>query len=372
MRILHTISPLGYHVEENNLGGTEQIAYLLDKGLLEKGYSSNMIARRGSQLYNDHFGKRLIPLLGDNIDIGRCSANQIQFLTAIRCATELEEAQSGKYDIIHSHSTDIMRFGKIIPIPIVTTLHFPIEWYWNPQVLGQCSFENNHFVAISESQRKAYCDLGYEINHVIYNGVDTRLFPFGENKMNYILSLGRISQEKGHDIAIQIAKKLGINLVIAGCPSNYQEDEKDFQQIIGQVTEDWSKNKEKLLQCGDLANGSNRIIYFGAANNEEKKKLFAYAKAFLAPIKWEEPFGLALIEAMVCGTPVIAFNRGAVPEIVLDGETGYIVDTIEEMVQAVKQAQKISPLACRNHVDQKFSLERMVNGYVDLYKTLLG
>ncbi len=368
MKILHTVSP--YHpVAADSNGGVEQLVYLLDQELSKRGYSSTVIARGDSKLYGDE--NRLIPVLGNVVDTQEFS-NSIyneQFTTVVRYATELEHIQGGKYDIVHSHATDTMRFGRIIGIPIVTTLHFPVEWYWSRDLFGEFDYGNNIFVALSEAQRRTYEQKGYTIGEVIYNGIDVNSFPFSSEKGDYLLSLGRIAPEKGQDAAIEVAKRLGMNLIIAGGIGNDAEKAYFDEKIKPFVDYDLSSEQDKMAAYQQLESGQ-RIVYAGPVNSVQKKPLYEKARAFLMPINWEEPFGLVIVESMACGTPVIAYNRGAIPELIEDGKTGYVVESMNDMADAVKNAGRIKPEACRQRVIERFSAERMADDYLQLYKHL--
>ncbi len=370
MRILHTVSP--YHpVTADSTGGVEQLVYLLDKELIKKGHSSSVIARGDSELYGNSGKRRLIPVLGNVVDTQKFS-NSIyneQFTTVVRYATELEQIQGGNYDIVHSHATDTMRFGRIIGIPIVTTLHFPVEWYWNRDLFGEFDYGNNIFVALSEAQRRIYEQKGYTIGEVIYNGIDVNSFPFSSEKEDYLLSLGRIAPEKGQDTAIEVAKSLGMDLIIAGGIGNDAEKAYFDEKIKPFVNFDLSSEQDKMASYRQLESG-HKVVYVGPVNNVQKKPLYEKARAFLMPIDWEEPFGLVIVESMACGTPVVAYNRGAIPELIEDGKTGYVVESMNDMADAVKNAGRIKPEDCRQRIIERFSAERMAEDYLQLYRHL--
>jgi len=258
---------------------------------------------------------------------------------------------SDKFDIIHNHASFITYyFEPFIKKPIVHTLHSVLS---AQQKYKQCyrmlkKYKKNYFVSISNSQRKVP-----ELNYVrtVYNGICVNKFPFNASPEDYLIWVGRIKHNKGTAEAIKVAKKLGKKLLLIG--------------KIDYVDEDYYKAKVKPHIDG------KQIVYLGEMNRFKSAEYVKNAIALLNPINWREPFGLVMTEAMACGTPVIAFNRGSVPEIVVDNKTGFIVNNIKEMVAAVKKIDKIKRADCRTHVEKKFDAERMVDGYVEVYKKIL-
>ncbi len=188
---------------------------------------------------------------------------------------------------------------------------------------------------------------------VIYNAIDVDSYPFnGAHHDPYLLFLSRLSREKGPHIAIEIARELGARLLIAG--------------NIDFVDEPFFR--EEVLPKID----GHQVQYLGEADYHLKRELMSQAHCLLAPLTWEEPFGLFMIEAMACGTPVVAFARGAAPELVVDGETGFVVDTFQEMVDAVGKVHSIDPVRCREHVEAQFSVRRMASQYLEAYERILA
>ena len=209
-------------------------------------------------------------------------------------------------------------------------------------------FSDVNFISISENQR----NLGKEYyNYVttIHHGVDLNKFVFNPNPAKDLLFMGRVEKKKGPDVAAKVAKQSGRKL-----------------EIYGQASSDgefWIKDMEPLID-------NENIQYKGHIEFEKVSEIYGNAKAILVPISWEEPFGLVVIEAMACGTPVVAFNRGSMSELIVDGKTGFLVEhgNVEEMVQAVLKIDQIDRNACREHVEKNFSLERMIQKYEDLFK----
>jgi len=188
----------------------------------------------------------------------------------------------------------------------------------------------------------------------VYNGIPIKDFPFGDKSENYLVYLGRISPLKGTHLAAQVAHKTGRKLFILGDVAGWERDDQGY-----------FKEKVKPLIDGKL------VAHVGEVNFAQKVSYLKKASALLFPIQWEEPFGLVMIESMACGTPVIAFKRGAIPEVVVDGKTGFIVDTVEEMIEAVNKIDQIDRRECRRWVEKNFTVEKMVDGYERVYQEIL-
>jgi glycosyltransferase involved in cell wall biosynthesis len=258
-----------------------------------------------------------------------------------------QQAQQGNFDIIHSHhDLRSIPFANLVSTPTVSTLHSPLDQNFY-DILPQYK-NSQYFVSISNSQRVPRPELKYIAT--VYNGIDTSVIPFNENPDNFLLFSGRIVESKGVVEAITVAKQ-----------SNHE------LRIFGSTDESTPYWREKI----NPHLNQETITYKGVVDRQELFKDLSQAKAFIFPIQWDEPFGLVMIEAMACGTPVIAFRRGAVSEVVIDGKTGFIVDTIEEMIAALKKVDQIDRRTCRAHVEKNFSVEKMVDGYEQAYSTIL-
>lgn len=284
-------------------------------------------------------------------------------------------AKKNKVDILHVyHAFGNLAhyFTELLKIPTVYTLHVsppPINTldHWRYK-----RFQNQNFIAISNSQKRDFQATipGMNIMDIIYHGVDTQKFQFGEKTGNYFVIIGRLIPQKGHEIAMQIAVQERINLKVV--------------THLTPVTEKSEYYQKKILPF--LSNKNIQML--NLLDDMEKVKLLQHAKAFLFPLQWNEPFGMVLIEAMSCGTPVIAYNRGSVPEIVRDGLTGFIIDPddedrpgkgswiikkqgVEGLVEAMKRIGEIDRKACRQHIENKFSIEKMVENYEKVYRKIL-
>lgn len=261
-----------------------------------------------------------------------------------------EDSQKEKFDVIHAFHLvpKILPFVNQTKIPTVFTLHDPMDSSWN-KVINYCSWKNKaYYVSISDDQRKGMPDLNYI--KTVYNGLNMDEFKFQDKSEGYLAYLGRYTYEKGVDVAINVARRSKNKLKIAGNMwGNGFYDEKVRPYL----------KKGEIEDLGFL----------------EKRKLSAFlggAKALLFPIRWQEPFGLVMIEAMACGTPVIAFKNGSSSEVVKHGKTGLIVENEEEMIEAIKNIDKIKRSDCRKHVEEKFTFEKMVDGYEDTYRKILN
>ena len=258
-----------------------------------------------------------------------------------------QEHQRKPFDLIHVHPTDrVLSFAPLFPeVPIVSTLHDPV-FKWRAEVFKMMAAPNMHLISISNAQRKPAPDLNYAAT--VYNGIRTELFQFNEKPEDYLFFAGRLGEKKGVFEAIQVAQATNSKLLIAGSPAKGKY---------------WDEKIAPYL--------NDKIQHVGLVPYEEMAKYFRNAKAFLFPILWEEPFGLVMTEAMAAGTPVIAFNRGSVQEIIVDSKTGFIVNTVEEMVKAVRKINQIDRRECRKHVEENFSVEKMVTGYEKVYQRIL-
>jgi glycosyltransferase involved in cell wall biosynthesis len=255
-------------------------------------------------------------------------------------------ANADQFDVIHNHSGELaMAFQPVIRTPMLTTLHGPI--------LGDRAiiwdYYRGYYNCISHSERAGQGDHGFQ--GVVYNGIDVETFPFRAEKDDYLLFLGRLSSEKGPHHAIEVARRLNARLILAG--------------KVDQVDRPYYEEKvEPLLD-------DEQIVFIGEADFQRKRELFSRARCLLHPVTWDEPFGLVMTEAMACGTPVIGFRRGSVPEVIADGETGFVVDTEDDMAAAVERLSEIDPHRCRQRVVENFSTARMVDAYERIYHEIV-
>jgi glycosyltransferase involved in cell wall biosynthesis len=340
------IAPLYYTIPPKTYGGTEEVVYHLTEGLFKNKHKITLFTCRGSNV-----SAKLDPNWNRQIDIMKVGKEEIKYQ---KKRLEYIISISDEFDIIHNNDgISAILNEDDFKCPIVTTWHSPFYDFVdkNPQYLKK--IRKSTLVSISDSQRKGLP--GGNFIATVYNGtVDFEDYKFN-NGGDYMVWIGRFNQTKGVADAIKIAKNANQKLVLAG--SITSENQKEyFHKFI----------KDKI--------DSKQINFVGEVNLEQKVPLLMKAKAFLMPIHWEEPFGLVMIEAMACGTPVIAYNRGSVPEIIEDGKNGYIVEEndIDGMVNAVKNIGKIDRKYCRESVKKRFSIEKMVSGYEKVYKKVIA
>ena len=252
------------------------------------------------------------------------------------------------YDVVHDHTIVGPFLAERFPdLPVVTTIHGDLE--------GELAHlyapiaDRVPLIAISKSQCEPVPDL--PIARVIHHGLDAVDFPFGALDGGYCLFLGRMSPDKGAHRAVAAARKAGVPLKMAAKmrePAEMEYFENEVEPLLGEGIE-----------------------YLGEVPHHQKLELLAGARALLFPIRWREPFGMVMIEAMACGTPVIAFPEGAVPEVVEDGKTGFLVDDEGEMADAITRVNELDRLDCRAAVEGYFSTDRMVAEHIELFESIL-
>lgn len=251
-----------------------------------------------------------------------------------------------QFDIIHDHTGYLsLAAANISKTPVVATMHGSFNSS-NSKIYQ--ALRNPYVVTISKSQR-VVPNLNYA--GTVYNGLDMKNYPFADTHDGYLLFVGRICLEKGTHFAVEVAQMLGLPLIIAAKLES--TDVPYFREYI-----------EPFL--------SEQIKWIGEVTEEERNKLMSRALCFLHPATWREPFGLVLIEAMACGCPVIAFNKGSIPELVNNGQTGYVVSDAEEMAEAIIKIDQIDRAQCRKHALQNFSAEKMTDGYEEIYYRILS
>lgn len=278
-----------------------------------------------------------------SINAAERGASESEILRENLATTSLCFSQAAKFDIIHDHFSLIgCFFAPLVGTTTLHSVHIPVSKEVLPHLL---KYKKEKFISFSLAQREQLPMLNWVAN--IYHGVDTKVYAFNETGGDYLLYLGRITKEKGVHHAIAVAKATNTPLLIAGI-SNPDETY-------------WSNEVEPHID-GKL------IRYIGRADLKQKIALMQGAKALLFPTLAKETFGLVMIEAMSCGTPVIAFDNGAVSEVVQDGETGYIVKTEKQMTAAIKKIGKISRHATRERAEKLFSIEKMTKGYEKVYQ----
>ena len=334
------IAPPWYPVPPTGYGGIEWVVALLADGLAERGHDVTLFAPSGSETR-----ARLVTPLGETPPPDAIGNPWYEASHAVAAYEHGEE-----FDLLHDHTGPVgVSIGALIDSPIVHTLHGP----FGPQALMLYSRIARHlwFVAISQSQRSmGPPDLRWA--GVVYNGIPVESYPYREDKEDFLFFLGRADEEKAPHLAIEAARRAGRRLVM--CVTTKNEREQQY----------WTGQVEPLL--GD------DVEVHGECGQEQKADLLARAAALLFPIQWPEPFGLVMTEAMACGTPVVAWRNGAVPEVVEDGVTGFVVASMDEMVRAIGRVGELDPRAARAHVEERFSAAAMVAGYERAYQHVLA
>jgi mannose-6-phosphate isomerase-like protein (cupin superfamily) len=252
--------------------------------------------------------------------------------------------RANEFDLIHNQFDFLpLSYSGFTDTPLVTTIH----GFSSPSILPVYKKynERTHYVAISEADKSPELDYIATIHH----GIDLVQFPYREDAGDYLLFFGRIHPDKGVHEAIEVARRTGLRLVIAGIV----QDEAYFRE-----------------QVEPHIDGS-MVDYVGSVGPEKRQELLGGALALLHLIHFDEPFGLSVVESMACGTPVIAFGRGSMPEIIRDGSTGFIVDDVDAAVQAVGRIDTIDRRRCRDEVEECFTRRRMAHEYVDVYHKIL-
>ncbi len=335
-------SPFEERVPPVKYGGTELVVYNITEELIQLGHDVKLIASGDSQT-----SAKLIPIFQRSLR-SNPKFNDLKLRDSFKfmgIGKVCEYLSKNKFDIIHNHiGWRLLPFQKLLPAPVVTTLHGPLDVPYQQEVYGE--YKNSYFISISHNQRKPMPDLNFIAN--VYNGIDVDKFNYSEETEDYFVFLGRMSPEKGPVQAIKIAKMTGKKLIMAAKVDSVDE-------------EFYKKEVEPLID-------NEQIRFIGEIDHEEKNNLLGKAKCLLAPIQWEEPFGLYFVEAMACGTPVITMRRGSAPEIIKDKETGFICDSIEEAAERTKLIDSISRKKCRQHVEAEFSRQVMTERYLDAYQ----
>lgn len=334
MRIAQ-VAPLWFAVPPHTYGGTELVVSMLTEELIRRGHEVTLFATGDSKTE-----AKLIPIWPKGLEKANLANPFAVFALMYK---ELLERQN-EFDIIHDHCEHYtIPFSKFLKPPIVSTLHNPITEEKN--ILYK-KFPNINYVAISKNQKRS--GPGVNIVKTIYHGLPIERYDFNSKPEDYLLWLSSFVPEKGSATAIEIAKMAGEKLIISG-------------PIFSQNA-DYFEYRIKPLIDG------KQIQFVGEADFEKKVELFKNAKALLFPIRRQEPFGLVVIEAMACGTPVIAFKEGSMPELIEQGKTGFMVDSVEQAVRVLKKIKRISRSYCRDYTKKNFPLRRMVSRYERLYK----
>lgn len=342
MRIAQ-VAPLYESVPPKLYGGTERVVSWLTEELVDQGHEVTLFASGDSETR-----ARLIPAcpqaLWRNKDCRETLPHHVKLM-------ELVFDDVSRFDVIHFH-TDYLHFPLLrrYPSPSVTTLHGRLH----VPDLGAlfAEYRDVPLISISNDQRRPIPDANWQAT--VYHGLPRGLHTFQERSGDYLAFLGRMSPEKRVDRAIRIARLAGMRLKIAA--KIYPEERGYFHEII-----------EPLLHESKAF-----VEFIGEVGGQAKDEFLSNAYAMLFPIDWPEPFGLVMIEALACGTPVIAWKKGSVPEIIDDGVTGFVVESVEDAAEAVGRIAWLERAACRKAFEDRFDAGRMARDYVDVYRRLVN
>jgi glycosyltransferase involved in cell wall biosynthesis len=336
------VAPPYYQVPPAAYGGIESVMADLAEALIDDGHSVTVIGAAGEGPTRARFIRawdRLVP--------ERLGEPYPEIMNALRTRQVIARI-ADRIDVVHDHSTSGPLNADIYAqwgLPTVVTMHGPAD---DPDRRSYYSSLGTtvHMVAISDRQRV----LAPEFNWAgtVHNAVKVEQWPFRDHKHDYALFLGRFSPDKGAHTALDAAHAAGVPLVLAAKCSEPSEREYYEREVVPRLTP--------------------RDTVFGLADAREKRILLANARCLLFPVQWEEPFGMVMIEAMACGTPVVALRAGAVPEVVVDGVTGIICDWPDQLADAILTVEHIDPATCRAHVASRFSVAGLARGYTKVYR----
>ncbi len=329
------LAPICWRTPPRHYGAWEQVSSNIAEGLVKKGHDVTLFATSDSitkgklesicqHPYEED--KSLDPKIWECLHIGHMMK------------------YADDFDIIHNNYDFLpLTYSHLIKTPMVTTIH----GFSSPKIIPVFKEydSTNYYVSISNSDRCP--ELGYVAT--VYNGVDLDSFTLKKEVGDYLLYFGRIHHDKGTHEAIQIARKSGRKLIISGII----QDEKYYREMV-----------EPFLNKHD-------IVYLGSSGPKKRDKLLGGAYALLHPINFAEPFGLSVVESMLCGTPVVAFNKGSMPELIVPDKNGFLVDNVDDAVEALNNIGAINRELCRSWAEKNFSQEIMVSNYLDVYRRIL-
>jgi glycosyltransferase involved in cell wall biosynthesis len=329
------LSPIAWRTPPRHYGPWESVVSLITEGLAARGHKVTLFAT------------------GDSLTAGtlhsvcpRGYEEDDSLIPKVWECLHIAEVfeRAGEFEIIHNNFDFLpLSYSGLVDTPVLTTIH----GFSSPGILPVYKKynENTYYVSISDADRSPELDYVKTIHH----GIDIQQFDFRPDPEDYLLFFGRIHPDKGTREAIEIARACNRKLLIAGI---IQDEEYYQRHVVPQLRD-------------------GKVEYIGSVGPAERNTLLGRACAMLHPISFDEPFGLSIVEAMACGTPVIAFNRGSMTELIVHGKNGFLVDSLDAAIEAVCEIGKIDRNYCRQHVEKYFTADRMVEEYVEVYNRIL-
>jgi glycosyltransferase involved in cell wall biosynthesis len=338
-----TIPPVGY-------GGTERVVHTLTEELIRRGHSVTLFASGDSRT-----SARLVPTCEQALWRQEPAYNDFTLLLSVTLGKALREVDN--FDVVHNHLDHVgFALTRQTSTPVVSTLHGRLDRPEHEPLYRE--FADVPLVSISQAQRTPVAWANFVAT--VHHGVDLEQFTFNPLPDGYLAYLGRVSSEKGLDTAIRVARRAGLPLrVSVRMPLPFLSD--------SSVRADWDY-WEHVVQ--PLLGSDIELV--GEVGGAEKDAFLRNAAALLFPIRWPEPFGLVMAEALACGTPVLALRAGSVPEVVRDGVTGFICDTEDELVMAAGRLGGLDRWTCRREAEQRFSPAAMARAYERVYEGVIG
>ena len=343
MNILYVAYPL-LPVSENSAGGAEQMLWTVERKISARGHQTGVAACSGSRIAGELVATGDTPGQADAFE----QRNAEHCASVVECVSR-RESLGHAFDLIHDKSGHFWRCASALNTPVLATLHLPHHMYRGDMFDNIAP--NVYFNCVSQSQAQEFRDLPRFMG-VVPNGIAVERFGLQAIKGDYLLWIGRICEEKGPHLAIDVAERAGMPLTMAGVVYPFSYHQRFFAR--------------------EIAPRLGGLNYIEWPSFDAKLKLLQNARALLLTSTVNETSSLVAMEAMACGTPVVAFRRGAFPEVVADGITGFIVDDVEGMAAVVHRTSDINPEACRARVEQEFSASRMAAGYETLYERVVA
>ncbi len=330
------LAPIAWRTPPRHYGPWEWVVSMLTEGLVRRGVDVTLYATGDSLT-----GARLHSVAPRSWS--EDSTLEPKVWECLHIAALFEEAAS--FDLIHNHFDFLpLSYSGLVKTPVLTTIH----GFSSPRILPVYRKYNKraYYVAISDSDRSP------ELDYIatIYHGIPVEHYIYREEPEQYLLFFGRIHHDKGVYESIQLAEKAGLPLVIAGII----QDQNYFDHYVAPYLQE------------------DRVRYIGPVGPDQKSAVLGGALALLHLINFDEPFGLSVAEAMACGTPVIAYNRGSMPELIIDGKTGCLVDDLKQAQDALSRIDSLNRKACRRHVEENFTVELMVDRYLEVYNEIIN